>query len=125
MGFTIMNNKNKGGLLLKLDLLDNIEFLLKKLKEYAKKDNYKNIVQGIDGINLLIKTYYPKNEYEANMMLQKLMFLVNDLYYQEKGLIDYIKWNKVEKEKNEQNEINNIEKELYINMMKIVDVIVK
>ena len=124
----VINNKNKENLFFKLNLINNIEKSLKELREYAKKDNHENareITEKTDNIIELIRDYYPQDTYEADVMLQKLMFLVNDLYYQEKGLIDYIKWNKEEKEKSEQNKVSNIEEKLYINMMKVVDIIVK
>ncbi len=124
----VINNKNKENLFFKLNLINNIEKSLKELREYAKKDNHENareIAEKTGSIIELIRDYYPQDTYEADVMLQKLMFLVNDLYYQEKGLIDYIKWNKEEKEKSEQNKVSNIEEKLYINMMKVVDIIVK
>jgi hypothetical protein len=121
MNYEVLNDENKNKFHLKLKMIDEVDRTLVQLQEYIElKSDYdvKDIIRRISDIRMFIKNYYPEDEYNADVMLNKLLFLINDLYSYENGLANYIKWSK--NNNREDKVLKEIDDRLYIDMMQII-----
>lgn len=124
MAYRVLSNENEDKLGLKLKMINEVDKVLVQLQECMELESdydLEDTTRRISDIRMFIKHYYPKDEYSTDVMLNKLLFLINDLYSYGNGLTNYIKWS--DNNNKEDRTLKEIDDRLYANMIEIVDLL--